>query len=122
MLSQIQKYDNFIGPVVDSFKFLTSLAYDVLACILFTRLEGLILMAASLFTAYHLIRESSCITTKEFNNEMIVKRLSVSQLVSVVFCIYQLNRFKIFTNIRYIELNPFKIVSLRPLPILIDRG
>lgn len=35
ILSQIQKYDNFIGPVVDSLKFLTSLSYDVLAyCII----------------------------------------------------------------------------------------
>lgn len=34
LLSQIQKYDNFIGPVVDSLKYLTPLAYDVLACIL----------------------------------------------------------------------------------------
>lgn len=31
VLSQIQKYDNFIVPVVDSLKFLTSLSYDVLA-------------------------------------------------------------------------------------------
>ena len=35
LLSQIQKYDNFIGPVVDSLKYLTPLAYDVLACILY---------------------------------------------------------------------------------------
>ena len=35
VLSQIQKYDNFIGPVVDSLKFLTSLSYDMLAyCIM----------------------------------------------------------------------------------------
>ncbi|KAJ8298480.1 hypothetical protein KUTeg_025011 [Tegillarca granosa] len=35
VLSQIQRYDNFIGPVVDSLKFLTSLSYDVLAfCII----------------------------------------------------------------------------------------
>ncbi len=34
MLSQIQWYDNLIGPVVDSLKYLTSLNYDVLACIL----------------------------------------------------------------------------------------
>jgi hypothetical protein len=34
VLSQIQRYDNFIGPVVDSLKYLTSLSYDVLACIL----------------------------------------------------------------------------------------
>ncbi|XP_044176473.1 THO complex subunit 2-like isoform X1 [Acropora millepora] len=35
LLSQIQKYDNFIGPVVDSLKYLTPLAYDVLAyCII----------------------------------------------------------------------------------------
>lgn len=34
VLSQIQRYDNFIGPVVDSLKFLTSFSYDVLACIL----------------------------------------------------------------------------------------
>jgi len=33
-LSQIQKYDNFIGPVVDSLKFLTNMSYDVLLCIL----------------------------------------------------------------------------------------
>ncbi|XP_029643856.1 THO complex subunit 2 [Octopus sinensis] len=31
VLSQIQKYDNFIVPVVDSLKYLTSLSYDVLA-------------------------------------------------------------------------------------------
>ncbi|XP_064637610.1 THO complex subunit 2-like isoform X2 [Lineus longissimus] len=30
VLSQIQKYDNFIGPVVDSLKYLTNLSYDVL--------------------------------------------------------------------------------------------
>lgn len=34
MLSQIQWYDNFIAPVVDSLKYLTSLSYDILACIL----------------------------------------------------------------------------------------
>lgn len=34
MLSQIQWYDNFIVPVVDSLKYLTSLSYDILACIL----------------------------------------------------------------------------------------
>ena len=34
ILSQIQKYDNFIGPVVDSLKFLTNMSYDVLLCIL----------------------------------------------------------------------------------------
>ena len=34
VLSQIQRYDNFIIPVVDSLKYLTPLAYDVLACIL----------------------------------------------------------------------------------------
>ena len=34
VLSQIQRYDNFIGPVVDSLKYLTSLSYDALACIL----------------------------------------------------------------------------------------
>uniref|UniRef100_A0A3P9JYT3 THO complex subunit 2 n=1 Tax=Oryzias latipes TaxID=8090 RepID=A0A3P9JYT3_ORYLA len=34
MLSQIQWYDNLIVPVVDSLKFLTSLNYDVLACII----------------------------------------------------------------------------------------
>ncbi len=32
VLSQIQKYDNFIIPVVDSLKYLTPMAYDVLAC------------------------------------------------------------------------------------------
>ncbi|XP_071489382.1 THO complex subunit 2-like [Diadema antillarum] len=31
VLSQIQMYDNLIGPVVDSLKYLTSLSYDVLA-------------------------------------------------------------------------------------------
>ena len=36
VLSTIQRYDNFIGPVVDSLKYLTSLSYDVLACILIT--------------------------------------------------------------------------------------
>lgn len=30
ILSQIQSYDNLIGPVVDSFKYLTSMSYDVL--------------------------------------------------------------------------------------------
>ena len=34
VLSQIQKYDNIIIPVVDSLKYLTPIAYDVLACIL----------------------------------------------------------------------------------------
>merc|ERR1712142_741276 len=35
VLSQIQKYDNFILPVVDSLKYLTPLSYDVLAfCII----------------------------------------------------------------------------------------
>uniref|UniRef100_A0A674MPM8 THO complex subunit 2 n=1 Tax=Takifugu rubripes TaxID=31033 RepID=A0A674MPM8_TAKRU len=35
MLSQIQWYDNLIGPVVDSLKYLTSLSYDVFAyCII----------------------------------------------------------------------------------------
>ncbi|XP_032812381.1 THO complex subunit 2 isoform X4 [Petromyzon marinus] len=35
ILSQIQKYDNLINPVVDSLKYLTSLSYDVLAyCII----------------------------------------------------------------------------------------
>ena len=34
ILSQIQWYDNLIGPVVDSLKYLTSLNYDLLACIL----------------------------------------------------------------------------------------
>ncbi len=34
VLSQIQRYDNFISPVVDSLKYLTPLGYDVLACIL----------------------------------------------------------------------------------------
>ncbi|KAL3879965.1 hypothetical protein ACJMK2_032241 [Sinanodonta woodiana] len=35
VLNQIQKYDNLIGPVVDSLKYLTSLSYDVLAfCII----------------------------------------------------------------------------------------
>jgi THO complex subunit 2 len=30
ILSQIQLYDNLIGPVVDSLKYLTSLSFDVL--------------------------------------------------------------------------------------------
>lgn len=30
ILSQISSYDNLIGPVVDSFKYLTSMSYDVL--------------------------------------------------------------------------------------------
>ena len=34
VLSQIQRYDNFIIPVVDALKYLTPMAYDVLACIL----------------------------------------------------------------------------------------
>ena len=34
ILNQIQRYDNFIGPMVDALKYLTPLAYDVLACIL----------------------------------------------------------------------------------------
>ncbi|KAF7244895.1 THO complex subunit 2 [Varanus komodoensis] len=33
ILSQIQKYGNLITPVVDSLKYLTSLNYDVLACL-----------------------------------------------------------------------------------------
>ena len=34
-MSQIQKYDNLIAPVVDSLKYLTSLNYDILAyCII----------------------------------------------------------------------------------------
>ncbi|KAG9341742.1 hypothetical protein JZ751_018808 [Albula glossodonta] len=33
ILSQIQWYDNLITPVVDSLKYLTSLSYDVLACL-----------------------------------------------------------------------------------------
>lgn len=40
MLSQIQWYDNFIIPVVDSLKYLTSLSYDVLACILQMGVNG----------------------------------------------------------------------------------
>lgn len=40
VLSQIQRYDNFIGPVVDSLKYLTSLSYDVLACILTKQVVG----------------------------------------------------------------------------------
>ena len=31
MLSTIQKYDNFIGPVVDCLKYVTSMSLDVLA-------------------------------------------------------------------------------------------
>ena len=31
ILSQIQLYDNLIGPVVDSLKYLTSLSFDVLS-------------------------------------------------------------------------------------------
>lgn len=34
VLSQIQRYDNFILPVVDSLKYLTAMSYDILACIL----------------------------------------------------------------------------------------
>lgn len=34
VLSQIQRYDNFISPVVDSLKYLTPMSYDILACIL----------------------------------------------------------------------------------------
>ncbi|KAL8617110.1 hypothetical protein ACOMHN_014280 [Nucella lapillus] len=35
VLSQIQRYDNFISPVVDSLKYLTSMSYDILAyCII----------------------------------------------------------------------------------------
>ncbi|KAF4523129.1 hypothetical protein B566_EDAN003144 [Ephemera danica] len=34
VLMQIQIYDNLIGPVVDSLKYLTSLSYDVLGCCL----------------------------------------------------------------------------------------
>jgi THO complex subunit 2 len=35
ILSQIQIYDNLIGPVVDSLKYLTNLSYDVLGyCVL----------------------------------------------------------------------------------------
>lgn len=42
MLSQIQWYGNLIVPVVDSLKYLTSLNYDVLACILHCRLFVLV--------------------------------------------------------------------------------
>jgi hypothetical protein len=34
VLSQIQRYDNFISPVVDALKYLTPMSYDILACIL----------------------------------------------------------------------------------------
>ena len=34
VLKQIEKYDNLIGPVVDSLKYLTSFSYDILVCIL----------------------------------------------------------------------------------------
>ncbi|KAK7500593.1 hypothetical protein BaRGS_00008168 [Batillaria attramentaria] len=35
VLSQIQRYDNFISPVVDSLKYLTAMSYDILAyCII----------------------------------------------------------------------------------------
>lgn len=32
LLSQVQTFDNFIGPVVDSLRYLTSLEFDVLTC------------------------------------------------------------------------------------------
>ena len=35
VLKQIEKYDNLIGPVVDSLKYLTSFSYDILVCILY---------------------------------------------------------------------------------------
>lgn len=48
ILSQIQKYDNLITPVVDSLKYLTSLNYDVLACILLCKLIHLVLIQLQL--------------------------------------------------------------------------
>ncbi|XP_060147958.1 THO complex subunit 2 isoform X5 [Globicephala melas] len=48
ILSQIQKYDNLITPVVDSLKYLTSLNYDVLACIL----SGLASFCGAVFRKY----------------------------------------------------------------------
>ena len=36
VLKQIEKYDNLIGPVVDSLKYLTSFSYDILVCILYS--------------------------------------------------------------------------------------
>uniref|UniRef100_A0A6Q2Z6K4 THO complex subunit 2 n=1 Tax=Esox lucius TaxID=8010 RepID=A0A6Q2Z6K4_ESOLU len=42
ILSQIQWYDNLIGPVVDSLKYLTSLNYDVMACILAQALHSVL--------------------------------------------------------------------------------
>ena len=47
VLSQIQRYDNFIGPVVDSLKYLTSLSYDVLACILTNLLLSILAIPTS---------------------------------------------------------------------------
>ncbi|KAK6972334.1 THO complex subunit 2 [Biomphalaria glabrata] len=34
ILNQIQRYDNLIGPVVDSLKYLTTISYDMLTSIL----------------------------------------------------------------------------------------
>ena len=35
VLTQIQRYDNLIGPVVDALKYLTSMSYDILSyCII----------------------------------------------------------------------------------------
>lgn len=36
IIRQIEKYDNLIGPVVDSLKYLTNLSYDILVCILYS--------------------------------------------------------------------------------------
>jgi THO complex subunit 2 len=40
VLAQIQPYDNLIGPVVDSLKYLTSLSFDVLAYSIIEALSG----------------------------------------------------------------------------------
>lgn len=85
MLSQIQWYDNLIVPVVDSLKYLTSLNYDVLACILLCsffiqRLRVFVCWwrqwvasvneAYSLFSAlFHLTLSSDCIIEALANPE-----------------------------------------------------
>lgn len=81
MLSQIQWYDNLIVPVVDSLKYLTSLNYDVLACILhcslFTQLannrrvfsECFVWGSVAFSTLFHLTLSSDCIIEALANPE-----------------------------------------------------
>lgn len=62
MLSQIQTYDNFITPVVDSLKYLTPLAYDMLACIQFLQLLLFVVVGVltSSFSLSAIYPSSSC--------------------------------------------------------------